>query len=683
MTTASTLHILGAPGAARRQEIEAGGPRHRRPRVTSMSPCAAAPRIASVTHGSTHRRVGMAPDPLPNGIRRRRRSWTPSRAVNRSPRQPRLMRSVYTDARGPSEIVGRRDLDIPRSPSTRRARHGSLARRAPSIVASPPRRPRDRPGSCRARRSPNKWSRATVRATMRRSSSPPAADSFTVSRTRSAAMAAPLSLAASITRENSAEVASGRAASCTTIRSASAETRSKAFATESWRRAPPVTICSGFRASRRNAGGADAISGGSDSTTSRTNSCASSVSNERKDGAPAERRHLLGTPGPNRHVQRRNDRGRARRRVWRWIWLDGLRSACVARARAGRAPWHRRDDLLHRRQRPDLHRRRVQRAPEWDVDDGDIAGTGHHRPAATAAAHDRQRHDRQTGFERQQKAAGAEVRHAAAFAPRAFRKYDQRKAIGDETPPLLEDARPIRIASIDEQMPGPLEVPSKKGISAKRRLGDDSELERKRREQNRDVVDALMIRHEHVGLARRDALEPSHRHPNAGRHQNQRRPGARAAVREVALAIDERGQQREGAKDDRVDRNRRNEHEHRPPPTNGGERRAAARPQFTPSSHPLSGGQLRARGARSAKPAALARTRRPRQCRAPASETTSPNTAAFTPTWVPDARRSRPPRQVRGGSSTLMPPARFTYNVVSQEVEAGASRAPRAAESCC
>ena len=156
---------------------------------------------------------------------------------------------------------------------------------------------------------------------------------------------------------------------------------------------------------------------------------------------------------------------------------------------------------------------------------------------------DRERHDRQARLDREQKAAGLEARHAAVGAARALGVDDERQPVGHERPPSLQDARAIGMLSVDEQVAAALQVPAEHGKPRERFLRDDPELIRQRREDHRRVVDALVVRHEDVRRAGREALEALDGDVDAGRLQNQPRPRARAAVREVAAPI-ERGSTR-------------------------------------------------------------------------------------------------------------------------------------------
>ena len=120
---------------------------------------------------------------------------------------------------------------------------------------------------------------------------------------------------------------------------------------------------------------------------------------------------------------------------------------------------------------------------------------------------------------------------------------------------LLDDAG-ARVPAVDEQMTGPLEMPAEKREPPERLLGDDPQLQRQRREQDRDVVDALMVRGEHVAACRaRARSSPLDRHPHAGRLRDQPRPRPRAAMRRSHRVRsnsdrDERG----GPEHDRVER---------------------------------------------------------------------------------------------------------------------------------
>src|SRR5690348_6203203 len=93
------------------------------------------------------------------------------------------------------------------------------------------------------------------------------------------------------------------------------------------------------------------------------------------------------------------------------------------------------------------------------------------------------------------------------------------------------------MTAIDKQMAAALQMPAEHGKFRQRFFRDDPKLKRQRPEQNRRVVDALMVRHEHVRSAGRYPFETFDRYTDAGRLEYQKRPRAGASVREVAVAI--------------------------------------------------------------------------------------------------------------------------------------------------
>ena len=127
---------------------------------------------------------------------------------------------------------------------------------------------------------------------------------------------------------------------------------------------------------------------------------------------------------------------------------------------------------------------------------------GHgHEPALCHHMHgalDGDGHYRQPGFQGEQETAGFEPADGPVSASRAFGKDDQRDPIGNQMPPPLQYARPIGIAPVNQQMTCPHQMPAEERKSSERFLGDDAQLKRKGREDDGDVVDALMIRHEHI-----------------------------------------------------------------------------------------------------------------------------------------------------------------------------------------
>src|SRR5689334_14969602 len=122
------------------------------------------------------------------------------------------------------------------------------------------------------------------------------------------------------------------------------------------------------------------------------------------------------------------------------------------------------------------------------------------------------------------------------------------------------------MAAIDEHVPGAAQMPAKEGNAAERFLRDDAQLIRQRPEENRNVVDALMIRDEDVGLPRLEAAQSFSTYMDAGGDENETRPGPRAPVSPRAGAIEQRGQQRQRPEHDRVDRDRWDQEEDGAPP---------------------------------------------------------------------------------------------------------------------
>ena len=207
-------------------------------------------------------------------------------------------------------------------------------------------------------------------------------------------------------------------------------------------------------------------------------------------------------------------------------------------------------------------------------------------------------------------------------AARALGVHDERQPVGDERAPSLQDARPIGIAAIDEQMAAALEMPAEHREPGQRFLRDDAQLVRQRAEHDRRVVVALMIRHEDVRGAGRQPRETFDRHFDTGRLENQPRPRTRAAVRKTSAMIDEARHDRSGAEHDGVDRDGRNQIEDGPPPVVRGDAQASRsfragaaaqatagrgvrRPRAFPARPPAAPGQrcrLRCAGRRSSCP---------------------------------------------------------------------------------
>src|SRR5512139_2144731 len=120
-------------------------------------------------------------------------------------------------------------------------------------------------------------------------------------------------------------------------------------------------------------------------------------------------------------------------------------------------------------------------------------------------------------------------------------------------------------------------MPAEKGERRERGLGDDPELVGERSEDNRDVVDALVIRHEHVGLAPLEPPEALRVHLDARGCEDEPRPGTGAAMGEPAVALKEARHDRDRPEHDRVDGNGRDQPEDRAPPVEGGDSHGAGR----------------------------------------------------------------------------------------------------------
>ena len=202
--------------------------------------------------------------------------------------------------------------------------------------------------------------------------------------------------------------------------------------------------------------------------------------------------------------------------------------------------------------------------------DADVARRRHELALAhhEAAAVDRDRHHRQAGLDRHHEGAGAEARERAVEAAGALREHEQRVARLHQHAHLAEQVG-AGVLAIDQDVAGARQVPAEERKAAQRGLGQDPQLEVERPEQHRDVVDALVVGGEHVAGAARQPIEPAQLEGDAGRLQDQPRPGARALVGEAPGSIEERRRQRDRPEHDRVDRDRRDQEEDGAPPVIG------------------------------------------------------------------------------------------------------------------
>ena len=113
----------------------------------------------------------------------------------------------------------------------------------------------------------------------------------------------------------------------------------------------------------------------------------------------------------------------------------------------------------------------------------------HHAPRAE----DGQRHHRQARLNREQKAARLELGDAAVAAARTLGIDDQGQPFRHERTPAREDAPPIGVVAIDEQMAAALQMPAQHREAGQRLLRDDAQLVRQAAEDDGRVVVALVI----------------------------------------------------------------------------------------------------------------------------------------------------------------------------------------------
>src|SRR5688572_12689052 len=183
----------------------------------------------------------------------------------------------------------------------------------------------------------------------------------------------------------------------------------------------------------------------------------------------------------------------------------------------------------------------------------------------TAADHG-DRNYREARLEREIETAPLEASEPSVAASRALWKHDEAEAVRGQSRRPSKDPRPVRTAAIDQHVPRAPQVPAEKRKVPERLLGDDPELKRQRPEQDRDVVDALVIGDEDVGAIAREPLEAHDLDPDPRRRQNQPRPGPRAPVRKVAGLLEQARCERQRAEDDRVQRDGGDQIEDGPPP---------------------------------------------------------------------------------------------------------------------
>ena len=124
----------------------------------------------------------------------------------------------------------------------------------------------------------------------------------------------------------------------------------------------------------------------------------------------------------------------------------------------------------------------------------------------------------------------------AIDAARAFGKHDERSRAADEPRHLLRRCPAPGFLRSTSRWPVAPQVPAEERKPAERLLGDDAQLQRKRGEHHRDVVDALVIRREHVAAIPVQLLEAADVDAHAGRLQDAARPTPARTVAEVAAS---------------------------------------------------------------------------------------------------------------------------------------------------
>ena len=198
---------------------------------------------------------------------------------------------------------------------------------------------------------------------------------------------------------------------------------------------------------------------------------------------------------------------------------------------------------------------------------GPEAAFRHHR----ARADDRQRHDRQPGLDRQQEAAGLEARHAAVPAPRALGEDDERQPVRTRAPASASGCRARSGCwRSTNRCPPRFRCQPSTGKRASDALAMIRSWIRQRREDDRDVVDALVVRHEHVRRARARSARvprPRTRTPVVFRISHDQARAQRCA--KWPRRSNRLDTMRRRAEHDRVDADGRDQEEDSPPPVIG------------------------------------------------------------------------------------------------------------------
>src|SRR5262249_20790556 len=136
-------------------------------------------------------------------------------------------------------------------------------------------------------------------------------------------------------------------------------------------------------------------------------------------------------------------------------------------------------------------------------------------------ADDREWHHRETSLKREEKAAALEARDATITTARSLGEDDQRQTIRRQACCPPEDLRAIGMAPVDQHVTSAPQMPAEKRKVAERLLRDDAKLKRQRPEQDRNAVDALMIRDEDVRATGHEPIESLDTDAHARRHEDE------------------------------------------------------------------------------------------------------------------------------------------------------------------
>ncbi len=111
----------------------------------------------------------------------------------------------------------------------------------------------------------------------------------------------------------------------------------------------------------------------------------------------------------------------------------------------------------------------------------------------------------------------------------------------------------VPVRAIDHDRVGERERPTEEGDAQELPLGDEAEGDGHGGDDRRDVEDALVVRHQHVGAVGIDVLEAVALDADAAAREDPTHPGAPDPHHRLAAAVDQRSQHGEGAPEDGVD----------------------------------------------------------------------------------------------------------------------------------